>query len=857
MAGNLGITAIIQATDKNFSATISKITGSLKNLQKQQNETGSNNNRVSNSVNNGNQSMIGSFGRLATSIGAVAVASKALSALSGAVSSAVTRVDTLNKYPKVMQALGYSTRDVASSAKILDNGIKGLPTRLDEITSVAQQLAPLTGSAKKASKSAVALNDAFLASSASAGDASRGLIQYTQMLATGKVDMMSWRTLMETMPVSLRKVANAFGYTGKSAEQDLYQALKSGEITIDQLNDKFIELDGGVNGFARLAKVNSTGIATSFTNMKTAISRGIANMIQSYDKAAQDNGLPTIAQMIVSVGDTINGVFTKLAQAIPPVINALAPIAKTLSPLAPLFKGLAVAMVGVGTAAIFAPKILPAITLLKKLGGVAKLAGSGLLKLAGRFLPIGNRAGKAAKGAESVAKGADSVSKSTPKASSALSGFAKNFVVVAAGVGVAAAGIALMATGVAKLAKTGPMGAIAMATVAGSIAILSGVLALVGPALTAGAVGIAVFGGAMLVAGAGIAIASAGLSMLAKALTPLMGQITNFAQVVLQAFQPLIDAVSNVVNAFAGAIQAVAQFIGQFVSGGLQSVINFINGITQGIPQLIQAGINLISTFLLGITSAIPQLVNIAMQAVMQFVYGVGYALGAVLGSGHQLFQSFVQGIKDGYGSGQSAGRGLASKAVAGLRSVKGHIQAGLDLARGFAQGIANGAMGVWNAAVSLAQRAVKAIKSHLSIASPSKVMRDQVGYWIPAGMAVGMNNGSSLVKNAAIKMAKLAQVEVPAIDFSAWDDSFSSVGARMRDFNNQSGKLSLSMVNTSQINDNRAEFQNNLQKLMNNIVARLDNIEQHPVVTVDGLNTINNYNNKRNAMNYSMERGY
>ncbi len=851
MSEQLGITAIIQATDRNFKATIQNMTGALKGLKSQQDEVGNNNSKNANKVNNGNNSMVGSFGRLATSIGAVAIASKALGALGDAIGSAVTRVDTLNKYPKVMQALGYSTRDVASSAKILDNGIKGLPTRLDEITSVAQQLAPLTGSAKKASKSAVALNDAFLASSASAGDASRGLTQYTQMLATGKVDMMSWRTLMETMPVSLRKVANAFGYTGKSAEQDLYQALKDGTITIDQLNDKFIELDGGTNGFAKLAQVNSTGIATSFTNMKTAISRGVANMIQSYDKAAKDNGLPTIAQTIVGLGDTINRVFAKIATWVPKLVEFFAPIAKALSPLAPMFKGLAIAMVAVGAAAIFAPKLMPAIAMLKMLAKVATVTAGGLFKLVGRLLPIGSRGAKAAKGAEQVAEGAESISKSTPKASSALSGFAKNFIVVAAGVAVAAAGIWLITDGVARLAKTGSMGAITMAVVAVSIGGLAAVLALLGPALTAGSVGILAFGGAILLAGAGIGIAAAGLALLAKAITPLMQMLVNFGKTVVQAFQPLINVVTQ-------AAQAVMRFVGQFVSGGLQSVINFINGVTQGIPQLIQAGINLIQTFIMGIVNAIPRLVDIAVQAVLQFVYGVGYALGEVAGSGAKLLDYFVSGIKAGYGKAQSSGQGAASRAVNGIMSKIGQaVSKGLDFARGFARGIADGVGDVWNAAVGLARKAVAAVKSHLHINSPSRVMRDQVGYWVPAGMAVGMNNGAYLVKNAAQKMADLAMVKVPQADFSAWDNSFSTVSSRMSDFNSVDGRLAVTTANVANINDNRAEYQSNLQRLVGNVIDRLDNLEQHPVITVDGLNSINNYSNKRNALDYSMQRGY
>ncbi len=244
---------------------------------------------------------------------ASAITQKGLQAITNSVGGAVDRFDTLNKYPVVMKALGYTAQDVAKSTKLLSDGIDGLPTTLSDITKSAQNFAPLTGNATKAAKAAIALNNAFLASGASVGDTSRGMQQYTQMLATGKVDMMSWRTLMETMPIALNKVAESFGYTGKSAKTDLYEALKSGEVTIDQLNDKFIELNKGQSGFAELAKKNSEGIGTSFSNLKNAVVKNMANMLTAVDKGFGSAGLGSIAKTIDSLKGAINATFESIA----------------------------------------------------------------------------------------------------------------------------------------------------------------------------------------------------------------------------------------------------------------------------------------------------------------------------------------------------------------------------------------------------------------------------------------------------------------------------------------------------------------------------------------------------------------
>lgn len=311
------VQAVLSAVDKNFSKTFESASRAADSFG----------NNTTKSTGLGGKGMI-KFGAVAGA--ATAVVSKALSAVTSNVGNAVDRFDTLNKYPVVMKALGYSTQDTGKSMKLLSNGIDGLPTSLNEITSAAQQFAPLTGSATSGAKAALALNDAFLASGASVSDTSRGMQQYTQMLATGKVDMQSWRTLQETMPIALRKTANAFGFTGKAAEQDLYKALQSGSITIDDLNKKFVELDKGQNGFATLARKNSVGIKTSFTNLGTAVTKGLAGTLAAIDNGLKNAKLGGIADLINSMKGGINTAFDAINSTITTYIPVIVNTIKTL-----------------------------------------------------------------------------------------------------------------------------------------------------------------------------------------------------------------------------------------------------------------------------------------------------------------------------------------------------------------------------------------------------------------------------------------------------------------------------------------------------------------------------------------------
>lgn len=312
------VEAILSAVDKNFSSTMKNADSSMNNLDSSTQKT--------------NTSILD----IAKGIGVFKLIDNAIGLVTSSLGGAIDRFDTLNKYPVVMQALGYSAEEVDKSMNKLTDGIDGLPTSLDEIVSSAQQLAISTGDLQKGTDTAVALNNAFLASGASAADASRGAQQYQQMLSKGEVDLQSWRSLLETMPIAMDKVSKSFSDQGVNSANDLYAALKKGDITFDDFNSRLIELNEGVGGFAELAQKNSAGIRTSFANIKTAVVKGLANVITAIDEGMQDAGLGSIAENFDKIKGAVNVAFKAITDSIPPVISFLTTLWDTIKPFLPL-----------------------------------------------------------------------------------------------------------------------------------------------------------------------------------------------------------------------------------------------------------------------------------------------------------------------------------------------------------------------------------------------------------------------------------------------------------------------------------------------------------------------------------------
>lgn len=279
MAESYSVEAILSATDKNMSSTFKKALG------------------VCNSFGSQVKSIV-------AGIGVTKALSVAMNTVTTSLDGAITRFDTLHSYPKVMNSLGFSTDAAKASVSKLNASVQGLPTSLADIVKSAQSLTSVTGNMSKATDTAIALNHALLASSASTEDVSRAQQQYSQMLAVGKPDMQSWRTLQETMAPALTKTAKKLGIVSGNTTE-LYNAMKNGQITFDQFNAALIECDTEAGGFAETALSASKTIRTGFTNIKSAVENVEMRIISAFNNILDSQGFGSFVDILDKVKSSI------------------------------------------------------------------------------------------------------------------------------------------------------------------------------------------------------------------------------------------------------------------------------------------------------------------------------------------------------------------------------------------------------------------------------------------------------------------------------------------------------------------------------------------------------------------------
>jgi phage-related protein len=76
-------------------------------------------------------------------------------------------------------------------------------------------------------------------------------------------------------------------------------------------------------------------------------------------------------------------------------------------------------------------------------------------------------------------------------------------------------------------------------------------------------------------------------------------------------------------------------------------------------------------------------------------------------------------------------------------------LDVGINIIKGIAKGIINSFPAIADAAKQAAKSALESAKNFLGIHSPSRVMRDQVGLMVGAGMAEGIENSQKMVNSA------------------------------------------------------------------------------------------------------------
>ena len=646
----------------------------------------------------GNSAGSGFSGKWAAAMGVISGATQAAfnkvsSVISGAMDSAIRRVDIMNNFPKVMDSLGFSSKEAEKSIQSMSDHLDGLPTSLQDMTSNVQNLAATMGNLNSGTVNAtsvgLAFNDMMLAGGQGTQVATNAFTQYNQMLAAGKVDQQAWNSVVNAAPGQMKQLSQTL--LGANANQkDLYEAMKNGTVTFDDMNKAIVQLDQeGGKGFASFneqAKSATQGIGTSIENLKNSLTKVVGAALNGDDMTKPLNQLiDRFSELAPNLITAVSNAFMKVASAIPKFIT-------------PVLKGIVDAIPGI-------------------IDGVTELVQNIADELP-KQIPII---------IEGIKALMDAVIKNLPTILTALT----QIVVEIALALTSPENITAMINGFVQLfmALTQAIPQIVEALTTALPQIIDNLVAiLTNPEMIMKliAAGVQLF--IALVTGlfqvAGTLIGKVG-ELLGNVIGKVGEFVGNMASKAIEAgkgfFSGIVDNIKNLPSNIGKTISNVVQKVGNFASnvinkakeigsGFINNIMNFFKDLPGNIWNTLLSVITNVGNFAI-------DMANKAKEAGQDVFNAIVDKIGEIPGKMLELGKNIVEGLWNG---------------ISDMVSWIG------EKIKGFGEGILNG------------------LKDFFGIHSPSKVMADVVGSNLAKGVIEGVNKEKGNAKKSATELAKV-----------------------------------------------------------------------------------------------------
>lgn len=246
---------------------------------------------------------------------------------------------------------------------------------------------------------------------------------------------------------------------------------------------------------------------------------------------------------------------------------------------------------------------------------------------------------------------------------------------------------------------------------------------------------------------------SAGTPQMVNAFIEMASEaLIQFTWTIIEALPQVLETGTKILKSVIGGI---ASELPGIVSVCLDAITGFIGAIIEALPHVLQSGTEILMSLIDGIRTALPQMLVAAAQAILSMVKGLIQNFPQILSAGFDMIVNLIKGIGNALPDIIAAAGEIAGMLWNTILETD-WIQLGKDIIGGLINGIGAMAGALWDAAVNIARSALDAIKSFFGIASPSKLMRDEVGKFIPLGIAAGIERNTHPISKAMRGISEL-----------------------------------------------------------------------------------------------------
>lgn len=228
---------------------------------------------------------------------------------------------------------------------------------------------------------------------------------------------------------------------------------------------------------------------------------------------------------------------------------------------------------------------------------------------------------------------------------------------------------------------------------------------------------------------------------------PLLAEkIPEIATAILPS---IFNTVSNIVGNLGTFIfQSLPTILSTLSSVAMEMVTSTAGFILDNLPTIIQSGVEMLNGLASGISSSIPEIVKVVTDVIAGFLGEILYELPDIVAAGINIVLGLIEGIINSIPYVLDAVGELIDKAWNAITDFD-WVSVGRNIIEGIASGISALGHIIGDTLSRIAESAWNGVKRFFGISSPSKLMRDTIGKFIPLGMAEGIEDESDSVYDA------------------------------------------------------------------------------------------------------------
>ena len=301
-----------------------------------------------------------------------------------------------------------------------------------------------------------------------------------------------------------------------------------------------------------------------------------------------------------------------------------------------------------------------------------------------------------------------------------------------------------------------------------------------------------------------IALITGIAEMMPNLITQIIDTVVMVADTIIENLPLLIQAGIQLIMALA---QGIINNLPTLIAEVPRIINSFANAIYDNLPTVLKAGVQIILMLIKGLIQSIPTIVKNIPQIIMAIVNvftlynwtqlgknlmkwlgeGIVNMRGNLLNIGKSIAEGVTNAIKNLFKSGTNIGQGLVNNLITGIKGMISNLLStagslakdaietiylvfldapniGKSLVQGLWNGINNMTGWILDRIKGFGKSIMNGIKKVFGIASPSKLMRDEIGKNLVLGIGVGIETEAPTldkdIKSLTERMKQAIQLE-------------------------------------------------------------------------------------------------